>query len=111
MVAFPLSQPEDEFELELDDCDAERLNWVGMAASGALITGGVLLATGHRRAGLAAAASGAALALLDQKETLTAWWSMLPGFIGEIQELLNQVDDAVMRVDAQRERLHRVLAR
>ncbi|MGD0729948.1 MAG: hypothetical protein ABR956_01705 [Terracidiphilus sp.] len=111
MVALPFPEPECEFEPELDNYEAEPLNWVGMAASGALITGGVLLATGQRRAGLAVAASGAALAMLDQKETLAAWWSLLPVFIDEIQNLLDQVQGAAQEVDAQREKLHKLLAR
>jgi anion-transporting ArsA/GET3 family ATPase len=60
---------------------------------------------------MVAAASGAALALLDQKDVLSAWWEMLPGKIEQAQRVLNQVQDTVDTIAAQSEKLHRVLAR
>jgi hypothetical protein len=87
------------------------MNWVGFAAGGTLVAAGLLLLTGQRRAGMVTAASGAALAMLDQKETLVSWWNMLPGYIDEVQGLLTQVQGAVEELAAQRERLRRILAR
>jgi len=111
MVVVPLPQPEDELTAKLRECEDEPLSWVGVVASGSLIAGGVLLVTGQRRAGLVAAASGAALAMLDQEETLRSWLDLLPVYIDQIQGLLMQVDGAIKEVDAQRLRLHRVLGR
>jgi hypothetical protein len=87
------------------------LNWVGFAAGGTLVAAGFLLLTGQRRAGMVAAASGTALALLDQQETLRSWWNTLPAYIDEVQGLLTQVQGTVEELAAQRERLRRILAR
>jgi hypothetical protein len=52
----------------------ESVDWVKIAACGSLLTGGMLLLTGQKRAGLVLAASGTALAMLDHEETLRRWW-------------------------------------
>jgi hypothetical protein len=85
--------------------------WADYAAGGALVAAGALLVTGHRRAGLLAAAGGTALALAGQRETLRAWWEALPGYIDYAQHLLNQAQGVVEAVDAQRATLHRILDR
>jgi len=92
--------------------EAERApDWTGIAASGALIAGGLLLLMGHRRAGTVAAASGAALALLDQQEALRTLWKQLPGYIDEVQRVAGQVQGAVEDLARKREKLRRILAR
>jgi hypothetical protein len=65
----------------------------------------------HRRSGTVAAASGAALALLDQQETLRSWWHTLPGYIDDVQRLLGQVQGTVDDIAAQRQKLRRILAK
>jgi anion-transporting ArsA/GET3 family ATPase len=60
---------------------------------------------------MVAAASGTALALLDQKETLRSWWNTLPGYIEEVQRMLSQVQSTVDELAAQREKLRRIVAR
>jgi len=80
------------------------MNWVGFAAAGTLVAGGILLLAGKRRAGMVAAASGTALALLDQQDTL-------PGYIEEVQRMLGQVQGTVDELATQREKLRRVLTR
>ncbi len=60
---------------------------------------------------MVAAASGTALALLDQQETLRSWWNLLPGYIDQTQRVLSQVQDTVNEVAIKREALRRVLAR
>jgi hypothetical protein len=60
---------------------------------------------------MVAAASGTALAMLDQQETLHSWWNALPGYIDQVQELLGQVQDTVNDIAVKREALRRVLAR
>jgi hypothetical protein len=87
------------------------MNWIGFAAGGTLVTAGLLLLAGERRAGMVAAASGTALALLDQKETLHSWWNTLPVYIDQVQRVLTQVQTTVEDVSAKREALRRVLAR
>jgi hypothetical protein len=99
----PLAEPAAERE--------EGLNLVGFAAGGTLIAGGLLLLAGRRRAGAVAAASGAALALLNQEDSLRSWWLMLPGYLDEVQRVLDKVQDTVNDIAAKRETLHRIMGR
>jgi hypothetical protein len=111
MPVVPLRQQEYDYEPELCASEAECMSWIGYAAGGTLIVGGLLLLTGKRRAGTVAAASGAALALLDQKETLNAWWNALPGYIDDIQRILDQVQGTIEEIAIQRENLRRIFDR
>jgi len=111
MVVVPLSKPETEAEIVPEVVDSETMNWVGFAAGGTLVAAGLLLLAGERRAGTVAAATGTALALLDQQETLHSWWVALPGYIDQVQGVLNKVQDTVNDVAEKRETLRRVLAR
>ena len=110
MVVVPLQKPEYESERLVAAAQTEEANWVGIAAGGALIAGGLLLLAGQRRAGTEAAASGTALALLDQQETLHRWWNSLPGYIGEIEQLMANVQGAVEDLAARRAKLVQILA-
>ena len=74
-----------------------------------LVAAGLLMFAGRRKAGMVAAASGAAIVVLDQKETLERWWNTLPEYIDDVQKTLDQVQKAVETVDVQRERVSRIL--
>jgi hypothetical protein len=76
-----------------------------------LLAGGLLLLAGYRRAGLMTAASGTALALLDQQDTVRAWWDALPGYIDTTQNLLGKVESSVTELENQRARLAKVLSK
>lgn len=86
-------------------------DWLLYTAAGTLVAGGVLLVTGNRRAGLAVAAAGAALAMLDQQETVKACWDALPGYISEIQSVLTRVQGTVEEIAAQGARLRAALGK
>ena len=111
MGVVRISQPEREGYTEPRGVKGEPLNWAGLAAGAGLLAGGVLLLTGHRRAGLVAAATGTTLALLDQQEVVRSWWDALPGYVDGVQRLLGQVEESVVELAMQRERLHRILTR
>lgn len=111
MVVVPLSMPENDSYPTPGVVESEAMNWIGFAAGGTLVAGGLLLLVGERRAGLVAAASGAALAMLDQPETLRTWWEALPGYIDQVQRVLGQVQDTVNEVAAKREDLRQILAK
>jgi hypothetical protein len=95
------------------DCPqkANAVNLVRIAAAGTLLASGVLLVAGKRRAGLATAVTGAALAMLDQKEIVSRWWNALPGQLDEIQRVLGRTQAAVEDLSVQGEKLRRVLRR
>jgi hypothetical protein len=111
MVVVPLSKPENDSDVTPGAEKSEPMNWIGFAAGGSLVAAGLLLLVGERRAGMVAAASGTALAMLNEKETLLSWWNAMPVYIEQVQGVLNKVQTSVEEVDAKREALHRVLAR
>jgi len=111
MVVVPLSQPVTDFPATPEIVESETMNWIGFAAGGTLVTAGLLLLAGERRAGMVAAASGTAPALLDQQQTLRSWWNALPGYIDQVQDVLVKVQDTVNEVAAKRQDLSRVLSR
>jgi hypothetical protein len=90
--------------------ECEGTNWARIAAGGSLLASGLLLLTGNRKAGLLTAASGTALALLDQQETVKLWWDALPGYIDKVQDLLGRVEATVSELEGQRARLGQILS-
>jgi len=111
MAVVPLSQGVDESGGAPPNESANCTNWICFAAAGTLAASGALLITGNRRAGLVAAAAGAALAMLDQQETVCAWWDALPGFLEELQGLLNRAQTAVEDLTAQSQKLRQALGK
>ena len=111
MVVVPLAQREKEINVSRPSCDTEGANWARMAAAGGLVAGGVLLLTGNRRAGLVTAAGATALAVLDQQDVVKAWWDALPVYIDSVQRLLTNVEETVIELGQQRDRLHKILTR
>ena len=109
MVVVPLRQQANDFEPELRASEAECMSWVGYAAGGTLIAGGLLLLAGKSRAGTLSAETERLAA--HQKETLNSWWNALPGYIDDIQRLLDQVQETVEELAIQREKLRQILAR
>jgi hypothetical protein len=85
--------------------------WLRVAAAGALATSGVLLMARKHRAGLAMAAAGTALTVIDQQDTVRAWWNRLPGYLEELQSVLTRAQGAVDELSAQGERLRHILSR
>ena len=111
MAVVPMTQPEKEIRIDRRGRSAEDVSWTRMAAAGSLVAGGILLATGNRKAGLLTAAAGTALALLDQQETVRAWWNALPGYIDDVQSVLGKVEQSVAEVENQRARLQKAFSR
>jgi hypothetical protein len=111
MVAAPLLEETNGTQLDPAGIRGDKLNWVSYAAGASLVAGGLLLLAGKRRAGMVAASAGTALALLDQKETLSSWWVALPVYLEEVEGTLNQVQNAVNDLAAKRQALHRILGR
>lgn len=117
-MAFPLSNPADEegnfagrgsgpSRLDRDKPSCA----LRCAAAGTLAAGGVLLLSGCRRAGLLTGMAGTALAMIDQQETMRAWWNALPGYLDEAQSFLNRVQGAVDEVTAQQRKVRDMFSR
>lgn len=112
MVVVPLAPTENESTRPSEtaqNCDTKY--WVRVAAAGSLAASGVLLMANKRRAGLAVAAAGTALVVLDQQETVRVWWNRLPEYLAEVQSILNRVQGAVDELSAQGERLRTILSK
>ena len=117
MVVVPLSKSSDEPgtprpggpEAGRRAVDSEHINWVRMAAVGSLALSGVLIMSGRRRAGLVSAVTGTALAMLDQQESLKAWWETLPVYLDDVQMMLSRAQGAVDNLSVQREKLHKII--
>jgi hypothetical protein len=110
-MALPFPNSTSDYDPASRSAADKNLHWVGVAAAGTIVAGGLLLLAGKRRAGLLTAASGTALALLEQQDTLRSWWSVLPTYLAEVQQLLGKVQGTVDDLAAQRAKLHRVLDR
>lgn len=118
MAVPPLSQLPRNFDADPSAAqhiqqtqDEGAVNWLRVTAAATLVTGGALLLAGKNRLGLVAAAAGTSLAMIDQQHTLKKWWELLPGYIVEVQGVLEQVDKAVEELAAQREKISHVLGR
>ncbi len=108
MVVVPLSTSGNNPENAAGAAAVEPVHWVRVAAAGSLALSGVLLMAGKSRAGLVAAASGTALAMIDQPDTMRTWWNTLPIYLEEIQSMLSRVQGALDDIAEQREKLRRV---
>ncbi len=89
----------------------DSTDWIKIAAGASLIAGGLLLLTGQRRAGMAAAATGTTLAMLDQQDLLRTWWGQLPGYVDQVQNMIGQVQSTVDDFTSKRESLRQVLTK
>jgi len=89
--------------------ETQNPDWARVAVGGTLLAGALLTLSGKRRAGLVVTAAAAALTLLEEKETVRAWWSSLPQYLDEAQLLLNQAQHTVDDLAAKREKLRAML--
>jgi hypothetical protein len=116
MVVLPLSKQSRDFNVDPNapvsatskECP---LNWLRITSAATLVTSGALLLAGKHRMGLAVAATGTSLALIDQQDTMKKWWALLPGYISQIQDVLGQVEKAVEQFAEQRDKIGQVLGR
>jgi hypothetical protein len=111
MVVVPLTQSAQDYDAPFHTEECEPANWTSVAAAGAIVAGGLLLLTGWRRAGMVTATAGTVLTLLDQEDTIRSWWSVVPGYIENIQRVLDQVEGTVEEIEAKRETLRQILYR
>jgi hypothetical protein len=118
MVVLPLSKLPRDFDVDPNAPAGARTtsndgsaNWLRITSAATLVTGGALLLAGKHRLGLAVAATGTSLALLDQQDSMKKWWALLPGYIVQVQTVLNHVEEAVEEFSKQREKIGGVLGR
>ncbi len=83
-----------------------KVDWVNVAAGGALVVGGLLLLSEKKRVGMAVAATGTALALIGQEETVRAWWKQFPLVVDQVQTLVSEAQSKLSEFAARRDALH-----
>jgi hypothetical protein len=112
MVVVPLAKPAEETSVAPVSQRAEEpANWTRYAAAGTLAVSGVLLVTGRHRAGLVAAISGAALAILDQEDVVRGWWHRIPSFLDDVHNSIERAQCAVEDLSTQGEKLRQAIGK
>ncbi len=82
-----------------------------IVAGSTVVAGGALIVAGHKRAGLAIALAGTALALLEDREIVESWWKNMPGYLQDAQNMLDKVEGYMKEATAQGQRLQGILRR
>ena len=90
------------------DQDLDK-NWVRTVAAGTLVTGAVLLATGKRKTGLAIAAAGTILALVEDPEGVKKVWNNIPDYLDSGHDMLSRFEKFVGELSSQGEKLRSVM--
>ncbi len=111
MVVVPLAKETKDSRIAPSASCAESAKWIRIAAASTLAASGALLITGNRRAGLLAAVTGTALALIDQQDKVREWWDALPGYLEEIDGVLGRAQNAVEDLSVQGQKLRSAFSR
>jgi hypothetical protein len=90
---------------------SQSQDWTTWVAAGAVVAGGALMVTGNRRAGLAVAAAGTALALIEEQDVVTTFWKNLPDYLNQAQDFLDQVERYMAEASIQGQRIQSILRR
>jgi hypothetical protein len=86
-----------------------EIPWTRSVAAGSLIVSALLLVSGRRKSGIAVAAAGAAVALLENPEAVKEAWESMPRFVRAGQDFLVRLEDFVDELNKQGKRLRDVL--
>lgn len=85
--------------------------WTRVVAAGSLLAGAFLLFSGRRRAAMAAAVTGAAVAALEKPEVVKEIWENTPKYLRRGQEFLLRAENVVEDLKAKGERLREMMSR
>jgi len=114
MVAIPIS-PTSSTQLQKisprQPVSAQKNDWSHLVAAGTVLAGGALMVAGRKKAGMAVAAAGTALALLEDQETVQGWWNRLPEFLGQAQVFLDKAEVYLKQATVQGQRIQGILRR
>jgi hypothetical protein len=91
------------------EANLTEIHWTRSVAAGSLIVGALLLISGKRKSGLAVAAAGATIALLENPGAVKDAWESMPRFVRAGQDFLVRVEDFVDELNKQGGRLRKVL--
>jgi hypothetical protein len=85
--------------------------WTRGVAAGSLLVGALLLVTGRRAAGLAMAAAGAGITLLENPEAVRKFWNSIPDYVHSGQDFLSRAEGVVDDLNRQCARLRSMMSR
>lgn len=85
--------------------------WTRVLAAGSFLTSAILLVTGRRKAALAAAFAGAAVAALEKPELIKELWDNTPKYLRSGQDFLLRAEDVVGDLKAKGEKLRSILSK
>jgi len=85
--------------------------WTRSLAAGTLLASAVLLVLGRRKAAIAVAAAGGAVALIEDPDTVRKFWNDIPDYVKAGQRLLARVEGLVEQAGEQGQRFKDLLRR
>ena len=88
-----------------------QVPWTRTLAAGTLITSAILLVLGRRKAAIAVAAAGGAVALLEDPDGVRKFWNDIPDYVKSGQKMLGRFEGLVEQVAEQGGQLKDVLRR
>jgi hypothetical protein len=112
MVAVPIPRTGQPTQIRsLASGSPAKQDWTDLVAAAVIVAGGALIVSGHKKAGIAAAAAGTALALLDEPDLIESWWKSLPAYLADAQGFLDKVEGYMQDVSDQGHRIQSILRR
>ncbi len=113
MIAVPTSASGSSVQLipRPAATSSKQVEVAQLIAGGTVLAAGALMIAGHKRAGLAVALAGTALALLEDREVVETWWKNLPGYLRDAQGVLDTVDGYMKEAVVHGQRLQGILRR
>lgn len=85
--------------------------WPRAVAAGSLLASAILLLTGRRKAALAVAVAGAAVATLEKPELVREIWDNTPKYLRSGQDFLLRAEDVMVDLKNKGEKLREMLSR
>jgi len=85
--------------------------WTRSLAAGTLLTSAILLVLGKRKAALAVAAAGGAVALIEDPDGVRKFWNDIPSYVQAGQKMLGRFEGLIEQVAEQGGQFKDVLRR
>lgn len=86
-----------------------EIPWTRSVAAGSLIVSALLLVSGKRKSGIAVAAAGAAVALMENPQAVRDAWDSLPNMVRAGQDFLVRLEDFMGELNKQGVRLRKAI--
>jgi hypothetical protein len=99
-----------QIDARVPDAVAE-FPWTRAIAAGSLVASAYLIFSGRRKAALAVAAAGAAVAVLEHPDTAKEIWDKFPGYLRAGQDFLVRAEDFVEDLAKKGEKFRQALTR